>query len=173
MARYPGVCHGGPHCNALEDLTVTGTTSRAGLLERADELAHLEDLLDRAEGGSGGAAVIRGPAGIGKTLLLDRLRFDAGRRGFAPILHARCSQLESDYAFGLVRNLFEPVLHALSAADRASVSSGAARFAQPALDPSAPVPFGALPLSANPSGGITHGLYWLSVKLADDGPAAA
>jgi len=42
------------------------------LLERDAELARLGGLLDQARAGRGQVAAIEGPAGIGKTRLLDR-----------------------------------------------------------------------------------------------------
>jgi DNA-binding CsgD family transcriptional regulator len=126
-------------------------------------------LLTRARHGEGSSAVVRGPAGIGKTRLLRWVASEADRHGFT-VLSARCSELESDYAFGVVRNLFEPAMHELSEADRARLSSGAARFARPALDPSASVEAGVSAFSADPSAAIIHGLYWLTVNLADERP---
>ena len=45
-----------------------------GLLEREVELESLERAIERACAGSGGAVVIEGNAGIGKTTLLDNVR---------------------------------------------------------------------------------------------------
>lgn len=52
------------------------------VLERAHEQERLVALLDRARAGRGAAVVIEGPAGIGKTSLLEQVRVDAGERGF-------------------------------------------------------------------------------------------
>ncbi|WP_139123040.1 AAA family ATPase, partial [Cellulosimicrobium cellulans] len=46
---------------------------RVGLLGRHDELARLREVLDDARAGSGGALVVRGEPGIGKTALLDEI----------------------------------------------------------------------------------------------------
>jgi DNA-binding CsgD family transcriptional regulator len=142
------------------------------MLERQSETERLGRLLTRAREGEGTAAVVRGPAGIGKTLLLNWAASEAVSQGFR-VLYARCSELESDYAFGLARNLFEPALHPLPEAERLRLSSGAARFARPALDPSAPVPVGVPALTGDPSAAIINGLYWLSVNLADERPLLA
>jgi ABC-type transport system involved in cytochrome c biogenesis ATPase subunit len=45
--------------------------STGGLLERSGELARLRELTELAREGRGSAVVIEGPAGIGKTSLLD------------------------------------------------------------------------------------------------------
>ncbi|QSB12816.1 AAA family ATPase [Natronosporangium hydrolyticum] len=46
-------------------------------LGREAELRHLEDLIRRAAAGAGGAVVLRGEAGIGKSTLLDQVRVAA------------------------------------------------------------------------------------------------
>jgi hypothetical protein len=51
------------------------------LLERDVELARLTALLAQAQAGSGAVAAIEGPAGIGKTALLEALRRQAADRG--------------------------------------------------------------------------------------------
>ncbi|HYF25456.1 MAG TPA: AAA family ATPase, partial [Baekduia sp.] len=63
-------------------------TSGAPLLEREGELARLREVLDAAAHGHGGAAVVVGPAGIGKTSLLTATREAATESGFR-VLAAR------------------------------------------------------------------------------------
>ena len=41
-----------------------------GLVERADELTHIDGLLAAARAGRGGLLLVTGPAGIGKTALM-------------------------------------------------------------------------------------------------------
>ena len=72
------------------------------LREREHELAAVELLLDRG----GGVLVIEGRAGIGKTSLVDAACRRAGELGHQ-VLRARGSELEADFAFGVVRQLFE------------------------------------------------------------------
>ena len=79
------------------------------LLERERELAELDALLLDAKAGEARLALIEGPAGIGKTQLVAELR----RRGEAAgmrVLAARGCELEREFPFGVVRQLFEPVL---------------------------------------------------------------
>lgn len=59
--------------------------------------------------GRGRLAVLEGPAGIGKTALLAEAMRRADRLGFL-VLHGGGARLESEYAFGVVRQLFAPVL---------------------------------------------------------------
>jgi hypothetical protein len=75
------------------------------LLDRDRELAALDALTDEARAGRGRLVLIEGPAGIGKSGLLADLRerAAAGSR----VLAARASELEREFAFGIVRQLFE------------------------------------------------------------------
>jgi predicted ATPase len=66
--------------------------------------------------------LIEGPAGIGKTRLLAAAR-ERGARGMT-VLTARCSELEREFSFGAIRQLFEPV--ARDAERRARLLAGAA-----------------------------------------------
>jgi predicted ATPase len=79
------------------------------LLEREAELVALQALVESARSGDGRLVVIEGAAGIGKTRLLGEARSLA--TGF-DVLSARAGDLESDFAFGIVRQLFEGALAA-------------------------------------------------------------
>src|SRR3954454_23691758 len=90
------------------------------LLERDGELASIESLIDEAADGHARLALVEGPAGIGKTTLMTEARRRAGEAGMRT-LAARGSELERQFPFGVVRQLFEPLLidpeqrkHALS-----------------------------------------------------------
>src|SRR3954454_12905649 len=90
------------------------------LLERDEELCELGLLLDEAFGGGHGRLVLlEGPPGIGKTQLLDTLRGSARERG-ARVLSARASELDRDFPFGVVRQLFEPLVAGATASQRAN-----------------------------------------------------
>lgn len=56
------------------------------MVGREPELIRLADLLDRAESGTGGFAVITGEAGIGKTHLVTEWAALARRRGFVVLV---------------------------------------------------------------------------------------
>jgi hypothetical protein len=73
------------------------------LFNREEELGVLAAQLARARGGEGALVVVEGTAGIGKTRLLAELR---GMR----VLGARAGEFEGGFAFGVVRQLFEPLL---------------------------------------------------------------
>src|SRR5947209_2911637 len=92
------------------DAPRAGRRAGAGgeLIEREEELRAVEGALDRLAAGQGGLILFEGPAGIGKTRLLDELRARAEARQTV-VLHARAGLLEREFAFGVVRQLFEAV----------------------------------------------------------------
>ena len=56
------------------------------MVGREQEFAHLVEMLDRAEIGAGGFAVLTGEAGIGKTRLVTEWAPEARRRGFVVLM---------------------------------------------------------------------------------------
>ncbi len=113
--------------------------------------------------GRGSLLLIEGPAGIGKT----RLVLAAGQRGRElglTTLSARGSELERDFAYGLVRQLFEVPLVAASPPERAELLAGAAGHAARLFGLAAARDDAADAL-LDPSFAILHGLYWLSANL--------
>ena len=93
------------------------------LLERYRELERIGHCLQRARQGYGGALVVEGPAGIGKTVLLAAGRVAAQLEGFR-VLRARGAELEREYAFGVVRQLFEKALAAATEQERPGLLDG-------------------------------------------------
>src|ERR1700691_2930710 len=93
------------------------------LLERDRELERIGRVLDRARQGHGGALVVEGPAGIGKTVLLAASRDVAEGEGFR-VLRARGAELEREFAFGVVRQLIESVVAGASEDERAWLLDG-------------------------------------------------
>jgi len=94
------------------------------LLERDGELGVLAELVAQAAGGDGRAGLIQGPPGIGKTRLVAAARRLAAAAGMR-CLSARGSPMERAFPFGVVRQLFEPVL-AAGAGQRGEVFAGQA-----------------------------------------------
>lgn len=131
------------------------------LLERERELAELGAALADAEQGRGGAIAIEASAGLGKTRLLREAR-SSGERAGLTVLSGRATELERDFPFALVRQLFEPHLGALQPDEREDLLDGAGA-ASAALglgdDSSDQDPFAVL-----------HGLYWVTAAMAERQP---
>ena len=79
------------------------------LLERDHELQSLDRVVQAARAGEAVLALIEGPAGIGKSKLLTQAGEMAGAAGY-DVLRARGSDLERELPYGIVRQLFEPLL---------------------------------------------------------------
>jgi len=137
----------------------------AALVEREGDLAVLGALLADARGGGGRLVAIEGPAGIGKTRLLEEARAKAGGLGL-DVLHARAGELESDFGFGVVRQLLEQRLALAGESERAELFAGAAGLAEAVIAPRAAV----APPTGDLSHAAMHGLYWLVVNLAEHSP---
>jgi AAA ATPase domain len=135
------------------------------LHERERDLGVITGALDVVAAGGGRVVVVEGPAGIGKTGLMESAREAAQARNFA-VAWARGSELESSYAWGVVRQLLEPRLHGMSGAARSRTLSGAAALATPVVLPDADAPS----MEADASFGVLHGLYWLVAALAERRP---
>lgn len=140
------------------------------LLERDGELARIDELLARIGDGAGEALMLRGAAGIGKTRLLA----EASERAVAAdarVLRARGGELEREFPFGVVRQLFEAFLQSASQGERSRLLAGAAGFAGPLLGQAGPGESSGAG-AAGPSSplAVMHGLYWLTANLAVDGP---
>jgi DNA-binding CsgD family transcriptional regulator len=140
------------------------------LLERSEELASIAAALADARSGHGSFVVVEGPAGIGKTALLDAVRAVAtasSMRAFG----SRGTELERDFAFGVVRQLFEPALAEASESQRAELLHDAAGVAAGLLAlPGAPRAAELHGPAVDPAFTIVHGLYWLCANLAAAGP---
>src|SRR5438046_9798431 len=101
-------------------------TATKPLLERNDELGRIESALAEARTGRGRFVVVEGPAGIGKTALLAAARTAAAHDGMR-VLRARATEMEANFAFGVVRQLFEPALMEAAELERADLLDDAAR----------------------------------------------
>jgi DNA-binding CsgD family transcriptional regulator len=136
----------------------------AGLLERELELQRLAAVIETAGGGVGSVVALEGEAGIGKTALLShacRLASTSGMR----VLSARGGELERDFAYGIVRQLFEVPLAVAQPAQRERWLAGAAGLATAVVSTTATD----LSAASNPAS-VLHGLYWLSANLSLDHP---
>lgn len=141
-----------------------GDQPAGGLLDREDDLAALDGALEQAAAGTGRVLLIEGPAGIGKTALLDRLRRGAAGRGVT-VRTARGGELERGFGFGIVRQLLEQVLVGADGAERDRLLAGAARLAEPVFTDAA-----GNEETSDVAFATLHGLYWLVVNLAERAP---
>ena len=137
-----------------------GGDTAVALLERERELDALREGFARASAGEGTLILVEGPAGAGKTELAREARGLAERAGLRA-LEAKGSELEQPFAFGVVRQLLEPVVHQPDAGLFTGAASPAARLFE--LDERSS--------GADDAGfRALHSLYWLVVNLADQGP---
>ena len=134
------------------------------VLERERELARIGSALEDAVAGGGGVLLVEGSAGIGKTTLALAVGEDA-RSQRVRVLRAAGRELERDFAYGVVRQLFDPVLRGAAPADRERLLEGAGGAGA------------ALHLAFDRTEGVAgsefatlYGLYWLVANLSDDGP---
>jgi DNA-binding CsgD family transcriptional regulator len=137
------------------------------LLEREVQVAALHGLVDAARSGGGRFAVIEGSAGIGKTRLLTEARAIAGSAGMR-VLAARGGEFEGEFAYGIVRQLFEALLASVAADVRGELLSGPAALIEPLFG--AAQPAGSHDAPAEGSFAILHGLYWLAANVAFQRP---
>ena len=103
---------------------VRGIT-RQQLLERESELAEIALALEAASSGQGRLVVMEAAAGLGKTRLLETALAQARERGMTAVA-ARGTELERDFPYGVVGQLFEPHLAAASEEEREALLEGAA-----------------------------------------------
>src|SRR5258708_16476763 len=82
------------------------------LIEREQESAILDELIDRLRDG-GGAIVVRGEPGIGKSALLQRVRRRAEAQGVRPLITVGVES-EAEFAFAGLHQLLRPVIGALA-----------------------------------------------------------
>jgi DNA-binding CsgD family transcriptional regulator len=132
------------------------------LLERDADLAALRALLDAAREANGTLVAVEGSAGTGKTRLLAEARSIAADMGLR-VLSARGGELEQEFAFGVVRQLFEPLLATAPVEERAELMAGAAGLAAPLFGESG---LAEAPASGDVAFAILHGLYWLAANAA-------
>ncbi len=146
----------------------------------------MREAIAQSGSGAGGLVLIGGPAGIGKTALLRAAAIMAEQAGVR-VLKARGSDLEQEFAFGVVRQLFEAPLARADTGERAALLQGAAALASPLFEPSSgvatrpenpPAAGGGRPDRTGGQGPadrrftLVHSLYWLTSNLVQGGPVA-
>ncbi len=134
------------------------------LLERERELRVVTRAISEATNGSGGVILFEGPAGIGKTTLVQRAA-EASRAAGIRVLSARGGELERNLGFGIVSQLFAKLVRGSS-----NLLSG------PAAPAAAIFGLSRAGTAQHDQGERTlatlHSLYWLTVNASDQGPLA-
>ncbi len=147
-------------------VSVAPPPSGPPLLEREAEIATIRALVDAAAHGTGRMLVIEGRAGMGKTRLVAEARSAGAGAGFK-VLFARSAELEQDFAFCVVRQLFEPLLASASGNERTDLMSGPAAVAERLFDDGEPDPESG---GADMSFAMLNGLYWVAANVAQRRP---
>ncbi|MFI1801260.1 ATP-binding protein [Streptomyces sp. NPDC020379] len=133
------------------------------LFEREDEMAVLEREARLAAGGQPRVVLVEGAAGMGRTSLVEEFARRAGRDG-ALVLHARCDEAEREVPFGVVRQLFEPVVAEWGPERAERAFAGPA---EPATRVLSTVPHtGAAVAPEDDPLPVLHGFYWLTLRIA-------
>ena len=127
------------------------------LLERTCELEEIDGVIAGARAAAGRLAVIEGPAGIGKTALVELARERAQAAGLIA-LTARAGQLESSCSYGVVRQWLE----------REWLRSASSRAAEDAAGLVLSTGRSLAPAGEDASFGILHDLFWFVADLALD-----
>jgi DNA-binding CsgD family transcriptional regulator len=140
------------------------------LLEREHEVERILGVLHAAGRRNGQALTIEAAPGMGKSRLLEEARACAQDVRLR-LLHARATQLESGFPFGVVRQLFERALVEADGAERDRWLEGAAGLAAE-LVTAAPAAAARVAPGPDPEYAWHHGLYWLASNIAADAPLA-
>jgi len=128
------------------------------LLERKSELAAIRSLVRH-----GGLSIVEGGAGLGKTAMLNAACAIASRERRL-VLRARGSDLEREFALGVVRQLFERHCADAGEDERAALFAGAARAVRALLVPTVADD------GEQDAFAVLHGLYWLTMNIAGRHP---
>jgi DNA-binding NarL/FixJ family response regulator/tetratricopeptide (TPR) repeat protein len=136
------------------------------LLERDAELLDIGAVLDAAREGRGGMVVVEGAAGAGKSTLVAAARERAAEDGLR-VLTAAGSEFEREFAFGAIRQLFEPLLAIADDAERSRLLDGAAAPARWVIRPDGGDDDGA---RAEAGFAVLNAIYWLAAKVSSDTP---
>src|SRR5262245_59657324 len=148
-----------------EETTNFGAREGAVLLERAPLLTAVDGVLANCARGEGQLFVVEGPPGIGKTSILAEVQSRA-HGAEMEVLHARASELERTFSYGVIRQLFERLIRRADDGARERLYEGVAvqavRLFDPRNIPGAATDDDALALA--------HSLYWLALNIAEVRP---
>ena len=135
---------------------------RLPFVERAEDLAHLRALMERARKGKGGAVFLTGEAGVGKSRLALLLAEEAGRRGWT-VATGRAYAAEAGVPYALFSDALIPTLNELGRDALAVLTRGSEselEFLFPLLRAGRPAPAAPPP---TPDSNLQ--LYWTFAQL--------
>jgi DNA-binding CsgD family transcriptional regulator len=140
------------------------------LLEREHEVERVRGAVRGVGQRAGAVVVIEGPAGIGKSRLLDVARVRASDLGLR-VLSARAMELEQGFPFGVMRQLFERTIVEADSGERERWLAGAAALAADVLNarPTSEA-IGPGPATGDSGYAWQHGFYWLASNVSADSP---
>ena len=139
------------------------------LWEREGELAAVDAAIGGALSGEGSVLALEGPAGIGKTQVVQAAQARAADRGMR-VLSARGGELERDFPNGVVRQLVERPLLTAPPDARDQILGGPAAPAARALGLAGGGAADAASAAADQEFAVIHGLYWLVANLSEEQP---
>ncbi|MFF3485306.1 ATP-binding protein [Streptomyces sp. NPDC002701] len=136
------------------------------LLERNTETALVDAALGAAAEGRSSLVVVTGPLGIGRSALLQRLSALADGHDDIRVLRANAAPMEQDFAFGVVRQLFETLLSDSPDDVRDRWMDAHASFARHVLADDATSPGADQAIAATEA--VLHGLFSLLANVSAD-----
>jgi DNA-binding CsgD family transcriptional regulator len=139
------------------------------LRERDHELDVIDSAVKECHQGTGQLLLVEGAPGLGKTTVLAALRSRVEEEGFR-VLTATSHELEREFPYGVIRQLFEGWLMSASQEERRHVLRGPAKLAAPLLDYGAQGP--SVADGDDSQHAFLNGLYWMCVHLAERAPLA-
>ncbi|MFF8035545.1 ATP-binding protein [Streptomyces sp. NPDC016626] len=137
------------------------------LLERTTETSLVEAALAAADQGRSSLILITGPLGIGRSALLRSLPALAEGHDDIRVLRANAAPMEQDFAFGVVRQLFESLLSVSPEDTRARWMDAHASFARHVFADDSASPGADQAAAATEA--VLHGLLSLLANVSADG----
>ncbi len=133
---------------------------------RGEQFGTIGEAIDLAPDGTGSFVLVEGPAGIGKTTLLDAAAAVAAEQGFL-VLSARGHEGESGLPYGGARQLVDGPLRGDPRLSELAFE-GTGRLARPVI--SAGLDLGEQPDTLEDPFVALHGLYWVCSNLSAEHP---
>ncbi|MFD8524236.1 ATP-binding protein [Streptomyces capillispiralis] len=136
------------------------------LLERTTETSLVEAALAAADRGASSLILVTGPLGIGRSALLRSLPALADGHDDVRVLRANAAPMEQDFAFGVVRQLFEGLLSVSPEHVRAGWMDAHASFARHVFADDTGSPGADQAVAATEA--VLHGLLSLLANVSAD-----